>query len=77
MKICPKPTPTQVLNWRYRLADSTTINMVESLTRSSMIVMNWRYRQTDLNYEILTKVKSTSEVNWRYQIPAISAADLN
>jgi hypothetical protein len=45
--------------------------------RSSSPVMNWRYRVPDLNYKILTTVKSTSEVNWRYRISEFSLHDLN
>jgi hypothetical protein len=75
MKNCSIPTNT--LNWRYRIADSTTISAVELPAKSSVVVMNWRYRQIGLNYEVLTKTKSTSTVNWRYRTLDISAADLN
>jgi hypothetical protein len=77
MKNCSIPTST--LNWRYRLADSTTAttSIIDLPAKSSVVVMNWRYRQTDLNYKILTKKKSISVVNWRYRILDTSAADLN
>jgi hypothetical protein len=77
MKNLPATIDVKTVNWRYRIADSVVNNVSEILTRSSAPIMNWRYRVPNLNYEVLTTVRSTSEVNWRYKIPRISPYDLN
>jgi hypothetical protein len=77
MKKFPQTTEIKTVNWRYRIADSVVNNVCEIPNRSSSVVMNWRYRVPNLSYEVLTPVKSTSEVNWRYKTPGISPYDLN
>jgi hypothetical protein len=77
MKNCPQTIEIKTVNWRYRIADSVVNNVSEILARSSSPVMNWRYRVPNLSYEVITTVKSTSEVNWRYKTPGISPYDLN
>jgi hypothetical protein len=77
MKNSPETIVVKTVNWRYRITGSVVSNVAEIPTSSSSPVMNWRYRVPNLNYEVLTTVKSTSEVNWRYRIPEVSSYDLN
>ncbi len=77
MKDCPEMIAIKTVNWRYRIAAPVNISVSETPARSNPPVMNWRYRVPNLNYEVLTTVKSTVEVNWRYKTPGISPCDLN
>jgi hypothetical protein len=77
MKNCPETTTVKTVNWRYRIANSLDSNVSEIPTQSSVPVMNWRYRMPDLDYKVLTIVKSTAEVNWRYRIAENFAYDSN
>ena len=77
MKTAIETIAVKTVNWRYRSTDSVVNNVSEILASSSSPIMNWRYRVPNFNYEVLTVVKSTSEVNWRYRNPGISPYDLN
>jgi hypothetical protein len=77
MKNCPETTTVKTVNWRYRITNYPDSNLSEIPTQISSPVMNWRYRMPDLNYEVLTIVKSAAEVNWRYRISENSGYDSN